>query len=491
MYLKKWGFIKNSRRPSRRPSPGPKTHDLLSSLPISFSEERTTAPIVKEQTTTRDVTHTTQLSNIAYSEEQASPAIPFMRSVEISQGRVQSGSSPMEVDSTNLIREPQHLPLLLDQYRTNEQPVPNTGTSFWHTATLDIFVKFLTSVHSFCEASSIARIFPIAMMLPQFPVPLKEEACYQFLWDFLEFEDDIDICVDFEPYTYQLVARRGQPARSPSVLPDGLLRGAEESGFAFRDYTPAALVRCLRLTLQLAMQEPVIERGHVMEFTTTLCKMVDSLIKQLHDSEGGGGPEPLADNYSNEAGAKELNPPTNNLAHQEQMTPTCLAIQLQFFAWLHQTVKRDYPDYNAEHLSVAMIEHLISTAIVIAKRNRSEKRTQIREYLSIFALGMNTGLPVILDPTHCCWLMPSLCDSFDLFNICKGRCMKYLKIFQYFERFCHDGLEYGDFSQPEDIMSKLSKDITEFKGWVAELSSNMKCPSQWWILGSETNEGGF
>jgi len=224
----------------------------------------------------------------------------------------------------------------------------------------------------------------------------------------------VSTCVDFELYASQLVARTGQPVYSPLVLSDGPPRGVEESGFAFRNNTPATLVHYLRLTLKLVMQKPVIEHGHAKIFTATLCKIVCSLIKQLHDSEGKGG---LADSHSNEAGAKEL--PTNNLAHNVQMTPTGLAFQLQFFAWLHQTVKRDYPDYNAEHLSVTMIEHLISIAIVIAKRNRSEKRTQTRDYLSIFALGMNTALPVILDPRHCCWLMPPHCGSSNLVNICR------------------------------------------------------------------------
>ena len=67
--------------------------------------------------------------------------------------------------------------------------------------------------------------------------------------------------------------------------------------------------------------------------------------------------------------------------------------------------------------------------------------------------------------------------------------MRYLKIFNYFEYFCRDGLESLDFSEHEDIRSKLSKETTYFKDWATKLSSEMKCPSQWWSdpsLGLET-----
>ena len=272
-------------------------------------------------------------------------------------------------------------------------------------------------VHIFPEISRIARTFPTAMR--QLPAQLQQKVCYEFLRNFLEFDGGVDMVLDSS--------------------------------------SPATDVQYLRLDLQLAMQTPVIEHRLVVRFTDTLCNMVNSLAKQLH-----------GDNESNKALVKELKLPTNNLPYEEQITPIGLALQLQFFAWLYHTVKWDYSGWNinVEHLLITMTEYLISIAIVIAKRNRSEKRIQTRKHLSAFAFKMNKALPAILGAKHCCWSMLHLSDN-DSFNICGGRCTRYREILNRFEYFYHDGLENLDFSECdcEDITSK----------------HEVECPSQLWL----------
>ena len=481
MHLKEWGFTKNKKSSSRRLSLGLRTQLprslLISMSTVSFSGQRPTAPTAEEQTLTSNVAHAIQPLNITHGEEdrvgdhqqyarQAGAA--FIRKLEASAEGVQSDltieylpllwgwyhrvceqfppDAPLwrsHLESGNA----DELRLHLDTMYLYAERLEPSNANLWHTATLVGF----HSVHIFREASRIVRIFPTAMR--QLPAQLQHLVCYQFLSKFLEFEGGV---LDF-------------PISNKS----------------------ATDVQHLCLVLQLAMQKPVmIIEHHVMRFTATLCKMMDSFVKQLHSDDGEG----LADNDSNMALVKELKLPTNNLPHKEQMTPIGLAFQLQFFVWLYHTVNWDYPgsNINVEHLLVTIVEHLISIAIVIAKRNRSEKRTQTREHLSAFAFKMSVALPVILDPKHCCWSMPHICDdddSWKLFIDCGGRCMRYLKIFNYFEYFCRDGLESLDFSEHEDIRSKLSKETTYFKDWATKLSSEMKCPSQWWSdpsLGLET-----
>ena len=416
---------------------------------VPFSEENPTAPIDKGQTANAvhiippsDITH----SEVGSAEDRHQELFP------------PDGLRHRYLGSGN----ESELSDFLDNMDSYAEQLETPQADLLHMETLNTVAKVLASVRSFREVSGIVRILRITMRSLHLPHLHKEEACYQFLQNFLEFEDGV------EPY--QLVAR------SSSVLPDGLLGGAEESGLPVRKYTLATIVHNLSLILKRAMEKPVINRDNSMMFTTMLCKMMDPLIKQLHD-EGGEELGPLGDNHSNETGSKEFQLGTNDLPHE------LLAFQLQSIIWLHQMMDRDC--FNAEHLLVVVVNHLISIAITIATQNQSEKRTQTREYLSIFALGMSTVLPAILDPKHCCWSMPSTCNTVDLFDMCRGRCMRYSKIFKDFECFCDDGLENADFSELGDIRSKLSKNITDFKDWVAGLSSNMKCPEQFWALDPE------
>lgn len=539
IHLKRWGFIKNGRILSspHRLSPGAR---LLSSLPkatsasvVPFSRGRPAAPSATTgQVAACRVTYTCQTpinaQSSVYSVEdqqlhikQARAAILILRSATEFQGNLKRFKEGPGVKNDSHCsvsgREPQHLQLLLDQISSKFSPNAifwqsylgsgnvkelkaveqyldtmysygeQLGSPFseeWHTAALNTVAEFLTPRHSFREAASIFRILPVAMKSQQLPDSRKETICYQFLRNFLEFDDGTDMRFGFEPY--QHVVRTGQPIRGPPVGPDGIPGKANESVFAYENYTPAACIHYLRLALKLAMQKPVIQRGrHVVRFAATLCRMVSSLREQLPDDESGAkGP---TSSHSNGAGARELQLPTNNLPHEVQKTPMGLAFQLQFFAWLYQTVNWDYPNCNAENLLITIAEHLIAMATVIAKQNRFislglEERTQTRKYLSTFALGMNAVLPMILDPNRCCWSMPSLSGSGgDLFYTCRGRCTRYLKIFTTFEYFCLDGLENVDFSEREDIISKLRKDTTDFTSWVRQLSASMKCTSQlWW-----------
>ena len=454
--------------------------------------------------------------------EQAGAAILILRSAtefQRSLKQFQEGPGVQNDPSSSAPgREPQHLQLLLDQTCTKFSPNATFWQSYlgsgdaneldavkqyldtmysygeqlgspisegWHTAALNTVAEFLTPQHSFRETSSVFRILPVAMKSQQLPDSRKKTICYQFLRNFLEFDEGTDMRFGFE--AYQHVVRTGKPIRGPPVGPDGIPGKAGESVFAYENYTPAACIHYLRLALKLAMQKPVIQRSrHVVRFTATLCRMVCSLREQLPDDESGAkGP---ANSHPNRAETRELQLPTNNLPHEVQKTPMGLAFQLQFFAWLYQTVNWDYPNCNAENLLITIAEHLISMATVIAKQNRSismasEERSQTRKYLSTFALGMNAALPMVLDPKHCCWSMPSLSGTGgDLFYTCRGRCTKYLKIFTTFECFCLDGLENVDFSEREDIVSKLRKDTTDFTSWMHQLSANMKCTSQrWWV----------
>jgi len=503
---------------------------------VSHSKGHSTTSIsVAKETTTSKAVYPSQPPVIAQSNvygvgdqqlhiKQAGTAILILRSATEFHRNLKLFQEGTQNDPSAPGREPEHLPSLLDRTCIKFSPCAVFWQSYlgsgdvnelkaveqyldtmysygeqlegpiserWHTATLSTVVEFLTPRHSFREASAIFRILPIAMKSRQLSDSRKETICYQFLRNFLEFDDGTDMCFGFEPY--QHVVRTGQPIRGPPVGPDGVPGEPDESVFAYGNYTPAICVHYLRLALKLAMQKPVIQCGrHVVRFTATLCRMVCSLREQLPNDnpESAKGPEPPTINHSNEMGARELQLPTNNLPHEIQKTPMGLAFQLQFFAWLYQTVNWDYPNCNAEYLLITIVGHLISMATVIAKQNRStsmtsEERAQTRKHLSTFALGMNTALPMILDPKHCCWSMPSLSSTTvggDLFYTCRGRCMKYLKIFTIFECFCRDGLESVDFSEHEDIRSKLKKDTTNFTYWVRQLSANIKCTSQrWWV----------
>ncbi|KAF8422746.1 hypothetical protein EV426DRAFT_670283 [Tirmania nivea] len=536
IHLRRWGFSKNGKH-SISLHPLSRGARLPSSLPestsvVSFSRGPSEEPVAGAQVATCKDNYTSQIpisakgntcgtGNQQLHIKQAGAAILILRSAIEFQRNLRLFQEGVQND---LFVPGQDLPLLLDRtciefspdatfwqsylgsgdenelgaieqylntmYSYGEQ-LESPNSERWHTATLNTVVEFLTPRHSFRETSSIFRILPVAMKSQKLTDSRKESICYQFFRTFLEFDDVTDVRFGFEPY--QHVVRTGQPIRGPPVGPDGVPGKADESVFAYENYTPAACIHYLRLALKLAMQKPVIQRGRqVVRFTATLCRMVSSLREQLpYDESGTKGLEPSANNHSNKVGTRELRLPTNNLPHEVQKTPMGLAFQLQFFAWLHQTVNWDYPNCNAEYLLITIAEHLISMATVIAKQNRSkamasEERTQTQKYLSTFALGMNAALPIILDPKHCCWSMPSLSGtSGDLFYTCRGRCTKYLKILTTFECFCRDGLENVDFSECEDIRSKLRKDITDFTSWIRQLSANMKCTSQrWWISAS-------
>lgn len=369
-------------------------------------------------------------------------------------------------------------------YRYGEQLDHPSLAATWHTATLQTVAQYLTPSDGFLEASRIVRILLVAVKSAQLQSTQKVALCNTFLRSFLEFDEDVDL--RFECFEH--VVRTGQPAQWPprptvdfeSITGELLHQQVqEESVFAYENYSAAARVDYLRMALKFTVLRGQSihtlmekEHSHVGKLTGFLCQMISSLVNQARE------------------GGKQLELPANVLPHGVQHSQLGLALQLQFFNWVHRMVNWE-PGSASDGLLIPVVHQLISIAISTAKCNREimpmltpEQRRSVREYLTTFALGMRAALPMILDPNRCCWSSTSSYPQTPrLFSYCRGRCVKDFKIFIAFGAFCFDGLEHGDFSENEAGQAQLREAAADFVLWVQNLFGRMGCTSQHWVGG--------